>query len=169
VETRCADYTTHLHPQDLALNSPTSDGDRSVYFAWGLKAKELFCSLCPFYSSFVDAGSTASCNVYFICWTSLWREKFFRKGCNRRWNVVFQVRPRNKNLPRMASSGRWRRVDLVKTDVSSECNTSIMRVTRIGELGATLQVTINRRTLRRNTVSCHPDDGGATILRNVVS
>jgi hypothetical protein len=40
-------------------------------------------------------------------------------------------------------------VDLVRTDVSEELSASIIRVTRIGELG-TLAVTSNRRTLRRN-------------------
>jgi hypothetical protein len=42
-----------------------------------------------------------------------------------------------------------RRVALVKTDVSEECSASIIRVTRIGELGTKLTVTSNRRTLRR--------------------
>jgi hypothetical protein len=42
-----------------------------------------------------------------------------------------------------------RRVALVKTDVSEDLSASIIRVTRIGELG-TLAVTSNRRTLRRN-------------------
>jgi hypothetical protein len=45
-----------------------------------------------------------------------------------------------------------RRVALVKTDVS-EVSASFIGVTRIGELGTTLAVTINRRTLRRNTKS----------------
>jgi hypothetical protein len=40
-----------------------------------------------------------------------------------------------------------RRVALVKTDVSEEINASFIRVTRIGELGTTLAVTSNRRTL----------------------
>jgi HAMP domain-containing protein len=40
------------------------------------------------------------------------------------------------------------RVALVRTDVSEELNASIM-ATRIGELGTTLAVTSNRRTLRR--------------------
>jgi DNA-binding TFAR19-related protein (PDSD5 family) len=44
-----------------------------------------------------------------------------------------------------------RRVALVRTDVSEEVNASIIRVTRIGELGTTLAATSNRRTLRRNT------------------
>jgi hypothetical protein len=43
------------------------------------------------------------------------------------------------------------RVDLVRTDVSEELNASFIRVTRIGELGTTLTVTSDRRTLRRNT------------------
>jgi hypothetical protein len=50
----------------------------------------------------------------------------------------------------MASSGMLRRVVLVRTDVSEECSTSFIRVTRIGELGITLAVTSNRRTLRKN-------------------
>jgi hydroxymethylpyrimidine/phosphomethylpyrimidine kinase len=50
---------------------------------------------------------------------------------------------------RMASSGMLRRVVLVRTDVSEEPSASIIRVTRIGELGTTLAVTSNRRTLRR--------------------
>jgi hypothetical protein len=50
----------------------------------------------------------------------------------------------------MAPSGMLRRVVLVRTDVSEEFSASIIRVTRIGELG-TLAVTSNRRTVRRNT------------------
>jgi hypothetical protein len=46
----------------------------------------------------------------------------------------------------MASSGMLRRVDLVRTDFSEELSASIIRVTRIGELG-TLAVTSNQRTL----------------------
>jgi hypothetical protein len=50
----------------------------------------------------------------------------------------------------MVSSGMLRRVALVRTDVSAELSASFIRVTRIGELGRTLAVTSNRRTLRRN-------------------
>jgi hypothetical protein len=50
----------------------------------------------------------------------------------------------------MASSGMLRRVALVRTDVSEELSASFIRVIRIGELGTTLAVTSNRRTLRRN-------------------
>jgi hypothetical protein len=38
-------------------------------------------------------------------------------------------------------------VAFVRNEVSEERNTSIIRVTRIAELGTTLAVTINRRTL----------------------
>jgi hypothetical protein len=41
-----------------------------------------------------------------------------------------------------------RRVALVRTDVSGERSASIIRVTRIGELGTTLAVTSDQRTLR---------------------
>jgi hypothetical protein len=51
----------------------------------------------------------------------------------------------------MVSSGILRRVALVRTDVSEELRASIIRVTRIGELGTILAVTSNRRTLQRNT------------------
>jgi hypothetical protein len=47
----------------------------------------------------------------------------------------------------MASSGLLRRVALVRTGVSEEVSTSFIRVRRIGELGTTLAVTSNRRTL----------------------
>jgi hypothetical protein len=52
-----------------------------------------------------------------------------------------------------------RRVALVRTDVSEERN-SIIRVTKIGELG-TLAVT--------SAAKKHPDNGDATFLGNVVS
>jgi hypothetical protein len=44
-----------------------------------------------------------------------------------------------------------RRVALVRTDVSEELSVSFIRETRISELGTTLAVTSNWRTLRRNT------------------
>jgi hypothetical protein len=47
----------------------------------------------------------------------------------------------------MASSGMLRHVALIKTDVSEELSASFIRVTRIGELGTTLAVMSNRRTL----------------------
>jgi hypothetical protein len=40
-----------------------------------------------------------------------------------------------------------RRVALVRTDVTEELSASFIRVTRIGELGTTLAVPSNRRTL----------------------
>jgi hypothetical protein len=46
----------------------------------------------------------------------------------------------------MASSGMLRHVALVRTDVLEELSTSIIRVTRLGELGTMLAVTSNRRT-----------------------
>jgi hypothetical protein len=53
---------------------------------------------------------------------------------------------------RMASSGMLRSVALVRTDVSEELSASFIRVSRISELGTTLAVTSNRRTLLRNTI-----------------
>jgi hypothetical protein len=51
----------------------------------------------------------------------------------------------------MATSGMFRRV---RTDVSEELSASIIRVTRIGELG-TLAVTSNRRSVRRLLVTAN--------------
>jgi hypothetical protein len=51
-------------------------------------------------------------------------------------------------------------VALVRTDVLGELSASFIRVTRIGELGTTLAVTSNRRTLRRRNI---PED---TILHS---
>jgi hypothetical protein len=51
-----------------------------------------------------------------------------------------------------------RHVAFVRTDVSEELNASIIRVTRIAELGTALAVTSNRRTLMMET-----------LLRNVGS
>jgi hypothetical protein len=42
-----------------------------------------------------------------------------------------------------------RRVALVRTDVSEELSASIIKVTRIGELGITLAIISNQRTLQR--------------------
>jgi hypothetical protein len=48
----------------------------------------------------------------------------------------------------MSSSGMLRRVARVITDVPEDGIASIIRVTRIGELGTALVVTSNRTTLR---------------------
>jgi hypothetical protein len=48
-----------------------------------------------------------------------------------------------------------RSVALVRTEVSEELSASMIRVTRIGELGTTLAVTSNRRTLHRLLVTAN--------------
>jgi hypothetical protein len=67
----------------------------------------------------------------------------------------------------MVSSGLLRRVALVRTDVSEEPGASFIRVTRIVELGTTLAVTSNRRTLQRNIF--FNDLGVILIFGNMVS
>jgi hypothetical protein len=73
-----------------------------------------------------------------------------------------------------------RRVDFVRTDVSEECITSIIRVTRIDELRTMLVVTSGRYTQRnsdasycqrcfRIALSFDPDNVGDTLLRNIGS
>jgi hypothetical protein len=51
----------------------------------------------------------------------------------------------------MSSSGILRRVALVRTDFSEECSSSVVRVTRIGDIGTALAVTSNRNTMPGNT------------------
>jgi hypothetical protein len=63
--------------------------------------------------------------------------------------IMWDLRFSRRWLWRMWSSGMLRRVDLVRTDVSQELSPSFIRVTRICEIGTTLAVTINRRTLRK--------------------
>jgi hypothetical protein len=60
------------------------------------------------------------------------------------------------------------RVAFIRTDVSEELRASFIRVTTIGELGTTLAVTSNGRTLPCSSLpdSCRPDKGGAKFLRN---
>jgi hypothetical protein len=74
---------------------------------------------------------------------------------------------------RMLSHRMLHHVALVRTEVSEELSASIIRVTRIGELGTALAVTSNRRTLRINTIYCCTVTlmmgGGNTLLRNVGS
>jgi hypothetical protein len=48
----------------------------------------------------------------------------------------------------MASSGTLHRVALVRNYVSEELSDSFICMTRIGDLGTTLALTSNRRTLR---------------------
>jgi hypothetical protein len=57
-----------------------------------------------------------------------------------RFEVFTAVTMKNDVL---MSSGMLRRVALVRTDVSEELSASVIRVTRIGELGTTLAVTSN--------------------------
>jgi hypothetical protein len=81
------------------------------------------------------------------CKTGIW-------GCNFKKQLRMRVKRscgRIIRKTRRMSSGTLRRVALVRTDVSEEPSASFIRVTRIGELGTTLAVTSNRRTLRRYT------------------
>jgi hypothetical protein len=68
-------------------------------------------------------------------------------------DAMWDLRNSRQWLWRMTSSGMLRRVTLLSTDVSDERIASIIRVTKIGELGTALAVTSNRRTMRRNTLS----------------
>jgi hypothetical protein len=66
--------------------------------------------------------------------------------------TMLAVTSNRRTLWRMASSGMLRYMAVVRTDVSEEISTSIIRVTRMGRLG-TLAATRNRRTLWTNIKS----------------
>jgi hypothetical protein len=65
---------------------------------------------------------------------------------------VAKDRLQTESHGRMASYGMLR-MALVRTDVSEELSASFFRVTRIGELGTTLAVSSNRRSVRRLLVT----------------
>jgi hypothetical protein len=73
---------------------------------------------------------------------------------NRRFRTKYRLHFQgNKTLEgRMPSSGILFRVAIVRTGISEEHTASIVKVTRIGQLGM-LAVTSNRRTPRRNISS----------------
>jgi hypothetical protein len=50
----------------------------------------------------------------------------------------------------MSSSAILRRVAPVRADVSEECITSVIRITRIGELGIFVETSVLTRATRRN-------------------
>jgi hypothetical protein len=62
------------------------------------------------------------------------------------------------------SSGMLRRVALVRTDISEELSGSFIRVTGIGELGTTLAVTSNRRTLQRKPLKQALNSSETSVL-----
>jgi hypothetical protein len=69
----------------------------------------------------------------------------------------------------MSSRGMVRLGALGRTDVSEERSASIVRVTRIGELGTTLAVSSNRRTLRRISQSDYlQDPHGRNITEGIL-
>jgi hypothetical protein len=51
-----------------------------------------------------------------------------------------------------------------KNDISEEHIASIIRVTRIGELGTTLAVTNISHHCRVRSVHCDPEDGGSKLF-----
>jgi hypothetical protein len=72
----------------------------------------------------------------------------------RRWQVFYIMEMKLNISRRMVSSGILRRVAFVRTDFSEELSASIIRVTRIGELGP-LVVTSNRPSSNWSYICLH--------------
>jgi hypothetical protein len=68
----------------------------------------------------------------------------------------------------MTPSGMLRRVALLRTDFSEERSSSIIRVTRIGELGATLAVT-SKHPRRRHSLGNTLHFSVINILENSIA
>jgi hypothetical protein len=68
------------------------------------------------------------------------REREWNSQCIQNGGLVWR---NDLSHRRMASSGMLPGVDLVRTEVSEVLSASIIRVTRIGELGTMLAVTSN--------------------------
>jgi hypothetical protein len=78
-----------------------------------------------------------------------WRRYLAPKTSLNFQKILWRYKKRTQNwCRRIPSFGMLHRVALVITDISEERIVSIIRMTRIGELG-TLAVTSNRRTMRR--------------------
>jgi hypothetical protein len=69
----------------------------------------------------------------------------------------------------MASSGMLRLVALVRTDVSEERIASIIRLTRIGELGTTIAISIKRNRLRSSTMAMRSSETSLLKKRHGVT
>jgi hypothetical protein len=69
------------------------------------------------------------------------------------WSPRGLHKTQTESTRRMPSSGMLRHVE--RPDVSEEISASIIRGTRIGELGTALSVTSNRSTLRRLLVTAN--------------
>jgi hypothetical protein len=87
-------------------------------------------------------------------------------------NALYDLRFTQRELHRMPPSGMLRRVALVRTDVSEQRIASIIRVTRIGELGTTSEVTSNRRILLISRLGAVPflklvDENRLIMSRNI--
>jgi hypothetical protein len=65
----------------------------------------------------------------------------------------------------MASSGMLRRVAPVRTDVSEDLSASIIRMTRIDELGTTLAVTSKRNILEDGILHSHSRENLKSYIR----
>jgi hypothetical protein len=150
--------TIQFHPPFQGLSSgfilqwfPISNSDDNIqcppriYYFYSFRFSPFFFCLFSISSPYVDE--------YFACLClSLYDVSVANRCLNLRYNSLYCFY-NDENLWRMVSSGMLHHVALIRTDVSEELSVSFIKVIRICEIGTTLAVTSNRRTLGRNTKS----------------
>jgi hypothetical protein len=114
-------------------------------FSWGRRLKQKLWTMIPLLQFMLQSSFCGSVSIFTIVVRGLVTGEFhLYLDCGYVW--------------RMPSSGMLCHVALVRTDVSEERSTSIIMVTRIGELGKTLPVTSNLCMLWRNTIHLHSSE-----------
>jgi hypothetical protein len=99
---------------------------------------------------------------WYVWWLTVLQEKLYYKESNRKrvtgcrdtiLYIYIYIRFEFFTVVTVEKvfSGMLRRVALLRTDVSAKLSASFIRLTRNGELGTTVAVTSNQRTLRRNS------------------
>jgi hypothetical protein len=138
----------------LGYKSPGRTSQETHYFSAAETSRLMLCKIWNFHGGcyeeyrllgYKNQGRTSHKTVLLRC-----RDQPI--------NAMQDLRFPRRLLWTKSSFWMLRRVALVRTDFSDERSASIVRVTRVGELGRTLAVTNNRRKLRRNTIILKYDD-----------
>jgi hypothetical protein len=152
-------YSPNLAPSNYHVwATPRGSGRKEVPYWWiGTAAGAWVVAQTT--TRFLSRGIRIHCKCWRACierigdYVEKWRSCVPLSANKLNFKNAQGLRFSRRWLWRVASSEMLRRVALVRTEVSEELSASFIRVTRICELGKTLSVTSNRRTLRWNFFS----------------